>query len=151
MSLDPDGDGVAEGAVEGSKASMTFTLEEPLPEIEEAQLGDGSQFRKYDATEDAAMADIVDAFSVTVSSPRSGVSVTLSGHGTLVASPPMTTGEWSVTLDDSRTEFTVEWYNSAGGGLYLKEGQTYDVVYSLGDNCCIEPIEPTSMAFALGT
>ena len=150
MSLDPDGDGVAEGAVEGSQASMTFTLSEPLPEIEEAQLGDDEEFRTFDGTEDAALGDIIDALSVTVSSPRSGVSVTMSGHGTLVTSPPMTTGEWSVTLDESRTALRLDWYNSAGGSLYLKAGHTYDVVYSLGENCCVAPIEPTSMAFVLG-
>jgi hypothetical protein len=62
----------------------------------------------------------------------------------------MTVGEWSVTLDDSRTAIDVQWYNGAGGSLTLKEGFAYDVVYSLGTNCCIEAVEATSMRFMLG-
>lgn len=136
--LDPDGDGVAEGAVEGDVATMSFELAEPLREI---------SFRVA-ATEDAAMLDVIDALSLVVSSPRSGASVSLS-EGKLVSGRPAAAGEWSVDLADDRMSFEVSWYNATLGGLTMKPGQSYDVMYSLGDNCCLESFGETVMTFRL--
>lgn len=133
--IDPDGDGASNVAVEGDVASVAFTLGEPLPEI---------SFRK-DGTEDAAVMDVVAALSVVVSSPRSGISVSLADDGELVAGPPSGVGEWSVELSDDRTEFTISWFNETRGGLTMKPGEPYDAVYSLDDNCCIDAIPDTTM------
>ncbi len=149
MTLDPDGDGVAEGQEAGELAAMSFELSEPLPEIAEADQGDGVH-RSFDATNDFAMGDIADALDVTVSSPRTGVTVSLTADGMLVPAPPSAPGEWSVTLDDSRTEFTIEWFNATGGGSQIRPGQRYDVVYSLASNCCLESIGDTAIEFYLG-
>ena len=149
MTLDPDGDGVAEGQEAGELAAMSFELSEPLPEIAEAEQGDGVH-RSFDATRDIAMEDIADALDVSVSSPRTGVSVSLTADGMLVPAPPSGPGEWSVTLDDSRTEFEIQWFNASGGGSQIQPGQRYDVVYSLGSNCCMEAISDTSIEFYLG-
>ncbi len=150
MTLDPDGDGVAEGEAEGSLGSMTFELSSPLPEISGSTRDDDVGFRSFDATFDAAMGDIADNLDITVSSPRTGVAVSLTADGTLVPAPPSGPGEWSVTLDDSRTEFSIEWYNEVSGGARIAPGQRYDVVYSLGANCCMERIDDTAIEFYLG-
>jgi hypothetical protein len=134
--LDPDGDGVSEGSVEGDVAAISFELTEPLPEI---------PFRVA-ATEDAAMLDVIDALTLVVSSPRSGVSVSLA-EGTLVAGPPAAPGEWSVELADDRMAFELSWYNGTTSGLSMKAGHEYDVLYSLGDNCCMDAFEDTTMKF----
>ena len=136
--LDPDGDGMAEGSVDGVVAAVSFELAEPLPEL---------PFRVA-ATDDAAMLDVIDALSLVVSSPRSGASVSLS-EGKLVAGPPAAAGEWSVELAEDRKSFEVSWYNATVGGLTMKAGQDYDVMYSLGDNCCVKSFGDTVMPFRL--
>jgi hypothetical protein len=136
--LDPDGDGAAEGSVDGMVAAVSFELAEPLPEI---------PFRVA-ATDDAAMLDVIDALSLVVSSPRSGVSVSLA-EGTLVAGTPMAAGQWSVELAEDRMSFELSWYNGTTSGLTMKAGEDYDVMYSLGDNCCVDAFGDTAMKFRL--
>ncbi|MBC8067916.1 MAG: hypothetical protein IAG13_06235 [Deltaproteobacteria bacterium] len=136
--LDPDGDGAAQGTVEGEVAAISLELEEPLPEID---------FR-VDGTDDAAVMDVASALSLTVSSPRSGISVSL-GDGELVAGPPSKAGEWSIELSDDRLVFDVSWFNESKGGLTMKTGEEYDLVYSLGDNCCIKSFDDTAMNFTV--
>lgn len=149
MTLDPDGDGVAEGQEQGELAAMSFELSDPLPEISAAEQGDGVH-RSFDATNDVALEDVADALDVTVSSPRTGVSVSLTADGMLVPAPPSAAGEWSVTLDDSRRVFKIQWYNESGGVSKISPGQRYDVIYSLGSNCCLESMADTSIEFYLG-
>ncbi|HWB81575.1 MAG TPA: hypothetical protein VG755_41725 [Nannocystaceae bacterium] len=134
--LDPDGDGTAEAEVEGSIATMSFELAEPLPEIPFRVAG----------TMDGAVMDLVDAFSLVVSSPRSGITVSIA-EGELVDGPPKGPGEWSVELSDDRTVLDYSWYNETKGGLTLKSGEEYDVVYSLDDNCCVSSFGDTTMKF----
>jgi hypothetical protein len=148
MTLDPDGDGVAEGQQAGDLASMSFELSEPLPEIAGSQVGDGVH-RAFDATEDAALADVTDALDLTVSSPRSGVSLSLTADGTLVPAPPSGPGEWSVTLSDDRMDFTIEWYNETTSGARIEPGRSYDVVYSVGSNCCVARVTDQTLEFSL--
>ena len=148
MTLDPDGDGVAEGQQSGDLASMSFELSEPLPEISGSQAGDGVH-RSFDATQDLALGDVVDALELTVSSPRSGVSLSLAADGNLVAAPPTNPGEWSVTLSDDRLDFTIEWYNEASNGSRIEPGRTYDVVYSVGSNCCVASVTDQTLEFSL--
>lgn len=149
MNLDPDGDGTVQADVKGMDASMSFAFDTALPIISKDEVGPSQSFRSTDGSEDAAVLDLVSALDIVVSSPRSGVSVSLMSDGMLVASPPTAPGEWSITLDDARMNMTLEWYNETTSGLSLKEGQSYDVMYSLGDNCCVDAIEPTSMKFEL--
>jgi hypothetical protein len=132
--LDPDGDGAAEGSVAGEVAAVSFELAEPLPEI---------PFR-VSATDDAAMLDVIGAFSLVVSSPRSGTSVSLA-EGTLVAGAPMGPGEWSVELADDRMSFEVSWFNGTTSGLTMKAGEDYEVLYSLADNCCMASFSDTTV------
>lgn len=132
--LDPDGDGTAESTVEGTVAAMSLELAEPLPEI---------PFR-IAGTEDGAVMDVVAALTLIVSSPRSGVSVSLA-EGEMVAGPPSGPGEFSVDLSDDRMEITVSWFNETKGGLTMKAGEEYDVVYALDDNCCVDSFEDVSM------
>ena len=134
--LDPDGDGAAEGSVDGEVAAVSFELAEPIPEL---------PFR-VSATDDAAMLDIIDALSIVVSSPRSGTSVSLS-EGKLVSGMPAAAGEWSVELADDRMSFEISWFNGTIGGLSMQPGQDYDVLYSLGDNCCMDSMPETTMKF----
>jgi hypothetical protein len=134
--LDPDGDGKAEGAVDGNVATMSFELAEPLPEI---------PFR-IAGTEDGAIMDVVAALTLVVSSPRSGVSANLS-DGTMVAGAPKGPGEWSVELSDDRTVFAISWFNETASGLTMKSGEDYDVVYSLDENCCVDAFEDVTMKF----
>jgi hypothetical protein len=136
--LDDDGDGAAKGTVDGDVAELTFELGDPLPEI---------AFR-IDGTEDAAVLDVIDALSLVISSPRSGVTATLD-DGELVAWPPDAPGEWSVVLADNRRSFVVGWYNETRSGLTMKSGETYDTVFSLDDNCCVASFPATSLAFTL--
>jgi hypothetical protein len=136
--LDPDGDGAAQGSVEGHVAAMSLELDEPLPEVDFRIAG----------TEDGAVMDVADALSLVVSSPRSGISVSLA-DGELVAGPPAKAGEWSIDLSDDRMVFDVSWFNETSGGLTMKVGQDYDVVYSLGDNCCISSFGDTIMKFTV--
>jgi len=133
--LDPDGDGEAEATIEGEVATLTFELGEPLPEVE---------FR-IDGTEDGAVLDIVDALSLVVSSPRSGVSASLA-DGEFVAERPTGPGEWSVELADDRMSFAVSWFNETRSGLTMKSGESYDVVFSVGTNCCLRAFEDTTIA-----
>lgn len=149
VALDPDGDGVAEGSLNNSRASMTFELDDPLPELEEAAVSDVDDFRKFDATRDEALGDVADALDIVVSSPRSGITVSLMNDGTLVPSPPTGPGQWSVTMEDNRREFTIEWFNETASGLSLQTGQTYDVLYSLGDNCCVGEVPSTAIEFVV--
>ncbi len=132
--LDPDGDGEAVAAIEDDVASIEFEIADPLPEI---------SFR-IDGTEDAAVLDLVDALSVVVSSPRSGISASLVDDGELVPAPPAGAGEWSIELSDDRTRFTFSWYNETRAGLTMKKGEKYDVVFSLGDNCCVSSVPDTT-------
>jgi|GEM_PF-2388451 len=149
MTLDPDGDGAAEGQAVGDLASMSFELSEPLPEIAGSEQDDDSVLRAFDATEDLALQSVTDALDLTVSSPRSGVSFSLTGDGTLVPAPPTGPGEWSVTLSDDRLDFTIEWYNQTGSGAQIQPGQTYDVVYSVGSNCCVARVTDQTLEFSL--
>lgn len=149
MTLDPDGDGVAEGQDLGDRAAMSFTLSEPLPEIAGADQGDGVH-RSFDATEDFALQDVVEALDMTVSSPRTGTSFSITGDGMLVASPPTGPGEWSVTLSDDRLDFTIEWYNETASGARIEPGQSYDVIYSVGSNCCVAAVSEQALEFSLG-
>lgn len=144
MTLDPDGDGVAEGQDLGDRAAMSFSLSEPLPEIS----GDGAH-RSYDATDDFALGDVAEALDVTVSSPRSGVSFSITTDGMLVPAPPSAPGEWSVTLSDDRLDFTIEWYNATTTGASIQPGQTYDVVYSVNSNCCVASVADQALEFSL--
>ena len=150
MTLDPDGDGVAEGQEAGELAAMSFELSEPLPEIAEADQGDGVH-RSFDATSDIALETIAEAIDVTVASPRTGVSLSLTADGMLVPAPPSAPGEWSLTLSDSRTEVSLQWYNQASGGSQIQAGQTYQVVYSLASNCCLVSVGETAIEFTLGS
>ncbi len=136
--LDPDGDGAAQGTVEGAVATMSFELAEPLPEIPFRVAG----------TEDGAVMDVVAALTFVVSSPRSGTSVSLA-EGEMVAGEPKKAGEFAVELSDDRMTFDISWYNETKGGLTMKPGQEYDVVYSLDDNCCITSFESTTMKFKI--
>jgi hypothetical protein len=129
--LDPDGDGEAEAVVEMDVASVAFELDEPLPEID---------FR-VDGTEDAAVMDVMDALTIVVSSPRSGVSASLADDGEMVAGAPQGPGEWSVELSDDRMTLTFSWFNATASGLTMKSGEPYDVLFSLGKNCCVHEIE----------
>ena len=149
MTLDPDGDGVAEGQEAGELAAMSFELSEPLPEISAAEQGDGVH-RSFDATEDFALETIAEAIDVTVASPRTGVSLSLTADGMLVPSPPSGPGEWSLTISDNRRDVSLQWYNEASGGSRIQTGQTYEVVYSLGSNCCLESVGETAIEFSLG-
>jgi hypothetical protein len=133
--LDPDGDGEAEAVVEMDVASVAFELAEPLPEID---------FR-VDGTEDAAVMDVMGALSLVVSSPRSGVSVSLADDGEMVSGMPEAPGEWSVELSDDRKTLTFSWFNATASGLTMKSGEPYDVLWSLGDNCCISEIDETAI------
>ncbi|MFO0636713.1 MAG: hypothetical protein U0168_28095 [Nannocystaceae bacterium] len=137
--LDPDGDGQASAKVEGDVASMDLELDDPLPEL---------PFR-IDGTEDAAVLDVVAALEIVVSSPDSGTSVSLTSDGTMVPSPPSGPGEWSVELSDDRRKLTFTFYNETREGLTLKVGKAYDVVYSLGENCCVGEVPATSTTFKL--
>lgn len=148
MTLDPDGDGVAEGQAAGELAAMSFELSEPLPEIAEADQGDGVH-RSSDATVDPALESVAEALDVTVASPRTGVSLSLTSDGMLVPAPPSGPGEWSLTLNEQRTKVTLQWYNEAAGGSRVQPGQTYDVVYSLDSNCCLESVGETAIEFVL--
>jgi hypothetical protein len=139
LDLDPDGDGLATASLSGDVATMTCTLSQPLREI--GEVGD-------EATNDDALAEIADAMGVTVSSPRSGASVTL-GSGTLVGSPPTSPGHWSLSLASSREELSIRWYNGTTNGLSMSPGQTYNVLYSLGENCCVEEVPTSSISFQL--
>ena len=152
MPLDPDGDGVAEAQEDGERASMAFELSDPLPEIAGAELDEPEAWghRAFDGTEDAALQSIAVALEVTVSSPRTGVTVSLTADGMMVPSPPSGPGEWSITLNDERTEITLDWYNEVSGGARISAGQPYDVVYSLGSNCCLASVEDTAIEFMLG-
>lgn len=134
--LDPDGDGAAEADVQGDVATMSFELAEPLPEIPFRVAG----------TMDGAVMDMVAAFSLVVSSPRSGVTASIA-DGELVEGPPSGPGEWSVDISDDRTVLAFSWYNETKGGLTLKTGEEYDVVYSLDDNCCVSSFGDTTMKF----
>lgn len=136
--LDPDGDGTAEATVEGQVATVSFELAEPLPEM---------PFR-LSATVDAAMLDVIDALSLVVSSPRSGTSVSLA-EGELVEGPPAGPGQWSVELADDRMSFEVSWFNGTAGGLTMKSGESYDVLFSLGDNCCMESFTDHTTKFVV--
>ncbi len=149
MTLDPDGDGVAEGQEAGELAAMSFELSEPLPEIAEADQGDGVH-RSFDATSDFALETIAEAIEVNVASPRTGVSLSLTADGMLVPAPPSASGEWSLTLSDDRTRVSLQWYNQAKGGTRIYAGQSYQVVYSLGANCCLESVGETAIEFTLG-
>lgn len=149
MTLDPDGDGVAEGQEQGELASMDFELGEPLPEISGAEPGEDAH-RAFDATQDLALESIAESLDVSVSSPRSGVSVSLTADGMLVPAPPSAPGEWSVTLSDDRRDISLQWYNEVGGGARIEAGQSYDVVYSLGSNCCLASVSETAIEFTLG-
>lgn len=149
MTLDPDGDGVAEGQEAGELAAMSFELSEPLPEIAEAEQGDGVH-RSFDATEDFALETIAEAIEVNVASPRTGVSLSLTADGMLVPAPPSGPGEWSLTLSDDRTKVSLQWYNEASGGSRIQPGQSYEVVYSLDSNCCLESVGETAIEFTLG-
>jgi len=149
MTLDPDGDGVAEGQEAGELAAMSFELSEPLPEIAEADQGDGVH-RSFDATDDFALESIAEAIEVNVASPRTGVSLSLTADGMLVPSPPSAPGEWSLTLSDDRREVSLQWYNEAAGGTRIQAGQSYQVVYSLATNCCLESVGETAIEFSLG-
>jgi hypothetical protein len=137
--LDPDGDGEAEAVVEMDVASVAFELSEPLPEID---------FR-IDGTEDAAVMDLMDALTIVVSSPRSGVSVSLGADGEMVAGEPKAAGEWSVELSDDRMTLTFSWFNETASGLTMKSGEPYDVLYSLGENCCVSKIPDTTMTMVV--
>ena len=149
MTLDPDGDGVAEAQGAGELASMSFALSDPLPEIAGAEAQDGV-FRSFDATDDFALGSIAEALEVQVSSPRTGVSVSLTADGMLVPAPPSAPGEWSVTLSDDRMNVSLQWYNEVGSGARITPGQTYDVIYSLGDNCCVSSVSEQALQFQLG-
>ncbi len=149
MTLDPDGDGVAEGQKQGELASMEFELEEPLPEISGAARGEDAH-RAFDGTTDLALESVAEALDITVSSPRSGVSVSLTADGMLVPAPPSAPGEWSMTLSDSRKIVSLQWYNEVAGGARIEAGQTYDIVYSLGSNCCLVSVGETAIPFMLG-
>ena len=149
MTLDPDGDGVAEGQEAGELAAMSFELSEALPEIAGVDQADGVH-RSFDATDDFALETIAEALDVIVSSPRTGVSVSLTADGMLVPAPPMGPGEWSLTLNDERSLVLLEWYNEVSGGPRIRSGQTYEVVYSLGSNCCLESVGDTAIEFSLG-
>ena len=149
MNLDPDGDGTAQGDIKGNEAVISFSFDQPLPVLAGDQVGQNEIFRSSDGSEDAAVLDIVSALDIVVSSPRSGVSVSLMSDGMLVAAPPSAPGEWSILLDDDRMGMELEWYNETTTGLSLKAGESYSVMYSLGDNCCVDSIEPTSMKFEL--
>lgn len=150
MTLDPDGDGIAEGQEAGDLAAMSFELRDPLPEISGSKLDDGTSHREFDASEDFALETIAEALEVEVSSPRSGVSVSLTRDGMLVPAPPSGPGEWSVTLSDDRLGITLQWYNEVGNAGRIDRGASYDVVYSLGDNCCLESVSETAIEFMLG-
>ncbi len=149
MTLDPDGDGVAEGREAGELASMSFELSDPLPEIAAAAQGDGVH-RSFDATQDIALETIAEALEVTVASPRTGVSLTLTSDGMLVPAPPSGPGEWSMTLSDDRMGLTLQWYNEAAGGTRIQPDQTYEVVYSLDTNCCLQSVGERAIEFKLG-
>lgn len=149
MTLDPDGDGVAEGREAGELAAMSFELSEPLPEISAAEQGDGVH-RSFDATEDFALESVAEALDVSVASPRTGVSLSLTADGMLVPSPPSGPGEWSLTLSDDRLDVSLQWYNQASGGSRIQPGQSYQVVYSLDSNCCFESKSETAIEFSLG-
>jgi hypothetical protein len=136
--LDEDGDGAAKGTIEQDVATLTFELGEPLPEI---------PFR-VDGTEDAAVLDVIDAMTFVISSPRSGITVSLD-EGELVAGPPEAAGEWSVSLSANRKRFTISWYNETRSGLTMKSGEAYDAVYSLDDNCCVASFPAQSISFTL--
>ncbi|MGH1346592.1 MAG: hypothetical protein ACRBN8_33815 [Nannocystales bacterium] len=151
MTLDPDGDGVAEGQEAGDLAAMSFELSEPLPEIAEAEVDHGgSVHRSFDATNDFALETIAEAIEVNVASPRTGVSLSLTADGMLVPAPPSGPGEWSLTLSDDRREVSLQWYNEAAGGTRIQSGQSYQVVYSLDANCCLESVGETAIEFTLG-
>lgn len=131
--LDPDGDGQADAVVTDDVASMTFTLTDPLPDL--GYRSDGSM--------DEALLDVLDSFDLVVSSPRTGVTASLTADGTLVPPDPSGPGEWSVDISDDRKEFTVSWYNETRSGLHMTAGETYDMTWSLGDNCCINRVGDT--------
>jgi len=137
--LDPDGDGEAEAIVEMDVASVAFELAEPLPEID---------FR-IDGTEDAAVMDVISALSLVVSSPRSGVSVSLADDGEMVSGMPSAAGEWSVELSDDRRTLTFSWFNATASGLTMKSGEPYDVLYSLADNCCVAEFDETAITMVV--
>jgi hypothetical protein len=135
--LDPDGDGEVQATVEEKVAVMALELAEPLPEISGPRSSD-----------DPALLDIVDAMFVTVSSPRSLASVSLE-DGIYVTETPDEPGEWTATLSDDRMTIGLKWFNETPSGLTMTPGQSYDVVFELGDNCCITAVPPTTRKFSL--
>lgn len=135
--LDPDGDGHVQATVEEEVAVMALELAEPLPEISGPRSSD-----------DPALLDIVDAMFVTVSSPRSLASVSLE-DGIYVAETPDEPGEWTATLTDDRMTIHLHWFNETPNGLKMTAGESYDVVFELGDNCCIAEVPPTTTKFKM--
>lgn len=149
MIIDPDGDGVAEGTVSETQASISFELEDPLPTLDEAAVHPGQKFRAFEGATDAALRNVFAALEIVVSNPLSGVSVSLMNEGMLVESPPSAPGEWSALLSDDRRVLVFSWYNGTTSGLQLRTGLTYDILFSLGNNCCISSIPATSKQFVL--
>lgn len=136
--LDPDGDGEVQATVEEDVASISFDLAEPLPEISGPR----------SSSDDPAMLDVVGALFVTVSSPRSLTSVNLD-DGIFVGETPDEPGEWTATLSDDRRIIDLSWYNETPSGLKITKGEPYDVVFELGENCCVDEVPPTTMPFKM--
>lgn len=135
--LDPDGDGEAQAVVEDDVATMSFELGEPLPKIAGPRSSD-----------DPAMLDVVGSIFVTVSSPRSGTSVSLE-DGIFVGETPDEPGEWTATLSDDRMIIDLAWFNGTPSGLKITPGEPYDVVFELTENCCVDEVAPTTTTFRM--
>ena len=112
--------------IAGDLGTVTLPFETAVPAVDDARL----------------QTELQAVVSLTVSSPRTGVSASIT-DGVIVQTPSAPL-EFSWSLSAARTAATLTFFNRTDDGASLQPGQDYTAVLSITENLYIQSLATTS-------